>query len=93
MYAWLMVFSLMGISRELIARESRVWRYLSDVAYWLYLAHLPIILVAQEMVRTWDLPAVVKYGLVCVSVTGVLLLIHQFFLRYTFLGTLLNRNQ
>ena len=93
MYAWLMVFSLMGISRELIARESRVWRYLSDVAYWLYLAHLPVILVAQEMVRTWDLPAVVKYGLVCVGVTGVLLLIHQFFLRYTFLGTLLNRNQ
>ena len=93
MYAWLMVFSLMGISRELIGRESRVWRYLSDVAYWLYLAHLPLILVAQEMVRTWNLPAVVKFGLVCFGVTGVLLLIHQFFLRYTFLGTLLNRNQ
>jgi peptidoglycan/LPS O-acetylase OafA/YrhL len=92
-YAWMMVFSLMGISRELIARESRVWRYISDVAYWMYLAHLPLILVAQEIVRTWNLPAVVKYGLVCFGVTGVMLLIHQFFLRYTFLGTLLNRNQ
>ena len=93
LYAWLMVFSLMGISHELISRGSRVWRYLSDVAYWLYLAHLPLVLVVQEMVRTWNLPAIAKYGLVCVSVTGVLLLIHQFFLRYTFLGTLLNRNQ
>jgi peptidoglycan/LPS O-acetylase OafA/YrhL len=93
MYAWLMVFSLMGISRELISRESRVWRYLSDVAYWLYLAHLPLLLAAQAMMRTWDLPAIVKFGLICFGVTGVLLLIHQFFLRYTFLGTLLNRNQ
>ena len=93
LYAWMMVFSLMGIVRELIARGSRVWRYLSDVAYWLYLAHLPLILVVQDMIRTWDLPTVVKFGLVCLSVTGVLLLSHQFFLRYTFLGTLLNRNQ
>ena len=93
MYAWLMVFSLIGISRELISRESRVWRYLADVAYWLYLAHLPLLLAIQEMMRTWDLPAVVKLGLICFAVTGILLLIYQFFLRYTFLGTLLNRNQ
>lgn len=93
MYAWLMVFSLMGIGRELIARESRVWRHLSDVAYWLYLTHLPLLLLVQEMMRTWALPAVVKFGLVCFAVTGILLLIHQFLLRDTFLGTLLNRNQ
>ena len=92
-YTWLMVFSLMGISRELIARENRVWRYLSDVAYWLYLVHLPLLLVVQAIVRAWHIPAVVKFGLVCFGVTGILLLIHQFFLRYTFLGTLLNRHQ
>ena len=92
-YAWMMVFSLMGISHELISRESRVWRYISDAAYWLYLAHLPLILVAQEMVQAWNLPASVKFGLICVGVTGILMLIHQFFLRYTFLGTLLNRHQ
>ena len=93
MYAWLMVFSLMGISRELISRENRVWRYISDVAYWLYLSHLPLLLLVQEMSRTWNLPAIVKYGLVCSGVTGLLLLIHQFFLRYTFIGTVLNRHQ
>ena len=93
MYAWLMVFSLMGIARELISRENRMWRYLADVAYWLYLAHLPLLLAVQEMIRTWNLPAVVKLGLVCLVVTGILLSIYQFFLRYTFLGTLLNRNQ
>ena len=92
-YAWMLVFSLMGICHELITRENRVWRYISDVAYWLYLAHLPLILVAQELVRTWNLPALFKFGLICLGVSGILLLIHQFFLRYTFLGTLLNRHQ
>ena len=82
-----------GHLHELITRESRPWQYISDVAYWLYLAHLPLILMAQELVRTWNLPALVKFGLVCLGVSGVLLLIHQFFLRYTFLGTLLNRHQ
>ena len=93
MYAWLMVFSLMGISHELISRESRIWRYISDVAYWLYLAHLPLILVAQAIVRTWNLPAAVKFGLICSGVVGVLLLIYQCFLRSTFVATVLNRNQ
>lgn len=93
LYAWLMIFSLIGISRELIARDSRVWRYLSAVAYWLYLSHFPLLLLMQEMVRPWALPAVVKFGLVCVGVTGILLLIYQLCLRYTFIGTLLNRNQ
>lgn len=92
-YTWMLVFSLMGICHELITRENRVWRYISDVAYWLYLAHLPLVLVAQELVRAWNLPVIVEFGLVCVGVAGVLLLIHQFFLRYTFLGTLLNRHQ
>jgi len=92
-YAWVMAVSLIGISRELIPRESRIWRYTSDVAYWLYLAHFPLLLVMQELARTWELPTVVKFGLVCFVVTGILLLIHQFFLRYTFLGTLLNRHQ
>lgn len=92
-YGWLMVFSLMGISHELISRGNKVWRYVSNVAYWVYLTHLPLILVAQDIVQTWDLPGAVKFGLVCSGVVGVLLLIYQFFLRYTFVGTMLNRNQ
>lgn len=93
LYAWMMVFSIMGIARELISRENRIWRYVSDAAYWLYLAHLPVILVMQEIMRPWNLPPVAKFVLICFGVTGVLLLIYQFFLRYTFLGTVLNRNQ
>ena len=46
-YPWLMTFGLMGLFRRACSAESPTMRYLSDSAYWLYLAHLPLIIAAQ----------------------------------------------
>ena len=46
-YPWLMTFGLMGLFRRVCPAESPTMRYLSDSAYWLYLAHLPLIIAAQ----------------------------------------------
>ncbi len=89
-YAWLMVFSLMGAFRRLMSRESKRWRYISDSSYWLYLAHLPLVIAAQQVVQMWQVPLIVKFSLICITVTGLLLLSYQFLVRYTFVGTLLN---
>jgi len=45
--------------------------------YWLYLAHLPLILGAQIIVRDWPLPALVKWLLLTLVVTGLLLLVYD----------------
>ena len=89
-YAWMMSFGLMGLFRRLLGRERKSIRYLSDASYWLYLAHLPLIILAQFLVRDWPYPAILKFALVCGVVTGVLLLIYQRLVRYTWLGTFLN---
>ncbi len=89
-FAWTMSFGFMGLFRAVLRRESQTMRYLSDSSYWLYVAHLPLIFFAQSVVRDWPLPAVVKFGLVCVVVSGFLLLTYQLFVRYTWLGTLMN---
>ena len=65
-------------------------RYLSDSAYWLYLAHLPIVIWAQVWIRNWDLPATVKYLGLTTTVIVLLLISYQLVVRYTALGTLLN---
>jgi len=90
LYVWLMSFAFMGMFHSLLTKESRVIRYLSDSAYWLYLAHLPLIIGAQMLIQSWPGPAVVKCLLLTTVITGFLLLIYDKLVRYRWLGTLLN---
>lgn len=89
-YPWLMTFGLMGLFWRYCPGESPTIRYLSDSAYWLYLAHLPLIIAAQYLVRDWPLAAPIKFFLIVVSVTGFLLWTYQTLVRYRWLGRLLN---
>jgi peptidoglycan/LPS O-acetylase OafA/YrhL len=89
-YAWLMTFGLMGLCRAAFSEERAWLRYVSDSSYWLYIAHLPLIIWGQMIVRDWPAPAFVKFTLVCGIVSGVLLLSYHTVVRYTPLGTLLN---
>ena len=90
LFAWMMVFSLMGAFRQLVVKGSTVWRYVSDSSYWLYLAHLPLIVLAQGLIRPWQLPALLKFSLLCIVTTAVLLVAYEYLVRYTPIGTLLN---
>ncbi len=90
LYTWLMSLGLVGLFRRILRREHRVVRYLSDSSYWLYLAHLPLIIWLQGRIADWDLPAIPKCLLLCVSVTALLLLTYEYGVRYTPIGTILN---
>ena len=89
-FAWLAIVTLMGLFATLLARERRGVRYLSDSAYWLYLAHLPIVIWGQVWIRNWELPAVVKFAGLTTVVTVLLLASYEYLVRYTALGALLN---
>lgn len=89
-FPWLMTFGLMGLFRRVCPVESPTMRYLSDSAYWLYLAHLPLIIAAQYVVRDWPIPALAKFLLIVVVVTSFLLWTYQALVRYTWLGRFLN---
>ncbi len=89
-YAWGMTFALIGLFRRYASRENATVRYLSDSAYWLYLAHLPIVILLQAWVRDWNQPAALKFALVCALTTAASLLSYQLLVRHTPLGRLLN---
>lgn len=90
LYVWMMIVGCMGLFRALVPAENKCVRYLSDSAYWLYLAHMPFVFIAQALVANWPLPAFVKLLLVCVGVIGFLLFTYQHLVRYTWIGRLLN---
>ena len=89
-FAWLTCFGMMGLFRWLLSRPSFTVRYLSDASYWIYLAHLPLIVVAHWLVVDWPISYHLKYILACVGVTVVLVISYQLFIRYTFIGNVLN---
>lgn len=89
-FAWAMSFSSIGLFRALITRENPLIRYLSDSAYWLYLAHLPLCIAGQAVISRWRAPVWIKLPLFSVVLTAFLLLTYHFLVRYTWVGRLLN---
>lgn len=89
-YAWLMCLGLMGLFRWTASKERFCIRYLSDASYWLYVAHLPLVVLCQMLVENWAINIHVKYLLICAVVVGALLAAYQFGVRYTAVGTMLN---
>ncbi len=89
-YAWCLSIGMIGGFRRWLASENKVLRYLSDSSYWLYLAHIPLIIYVQFLVRDWPAAAGLKFLIVCTLTSAVLLISYQLFVRYTPIGTLLN---
>ena len=70
--------------------ESRLWRYLSDSAYWVYLVHLPFALYLPSLWQHFDV-SLVLYPLL--TLTAMVLICYGSYatlVRNTFLGFLLN---
>ncbi|MGB7325420.1 MAG: acyltransferase family protein [Rubripirellula sp.] len=89
-YVWLLSFALMGFFRRVLSKPSKTMRYLSDSSYWLYLAHLPLVILVQAWVRNWNLSPMIKFPFVCIVTSVVLLLSYQLLVRHTPIGWLLN---
>lgn len=90
MFAWLMTFGLIGVCRRLMSHENNTMRYVSDSSYWLYLVHLPLVLLAQWFVRDLPVPASLKFLGMTVVISAFLLLTYQYGVRYTLIGRILN---
>ena len=90
LYAWLMTFGLLGLFEALLAKERRWVRYVSDSSYWLYLAHLPLIVAGQTILLSVDMHATGKFALLVTGGTLILLVTYALFVRHTPIGHLLN---
>lgn len=90
LYTWLMILGFLGIFRQFFARKNAGIRYVSDASYWMYLAHLPLIMILQALVTASPLPSLVKFTLICLVSFAFLLLTYRYLVRYTIIGTMLN---
>ncbi|MCC9602341.1 acyltransferase family protein [Stieleria sp. JC731] len=90
LFTWLMIFGSIGACHRLLSNESKWMRYISDSSYWLYLAHLPLVLLAQWLVKDYAVPSFFKFVGITVLVSVFLLVTYEYGVRYTFIGRMLN---
>jgi hypothetical protein len=73
-FAWVMSFGMIGLFHRHFKEHTSWLRYLSDSAYWLYLAHIPLVIYIQHLVRDLPLLSGIKVVIIFVATTSMLLL-------------------
>lgn len=88
--AWAWVYGLVGVATTHLRTERRWVRYLADASYWMYVAHLPLVLGIGALLTHLPWPAELKLLVTLGTTTAVLLLSYDAFVRSTWIGRWLN---
>lgn len=88
--AWLWVYGLIGLFVEAFARPQPTVRYLADSSYWLYLTHMPVVILGQALLVGVDVPVELKALVTVTASTAVLLVSYHLLVRSTWVGGWLN---
>lgn len=84
------VFGFLGMFLAVCQGGSPVWRYLADSSYWVYLAHLPLVVALQIVVSAWPLPWWLKLPGILAVALPTLYLSYHYLVRSTVVGVWLN---
>jgi hypothetical protein len=87
---WLLILGISGLFLRYLSDHSPLRRYLCDSSYFLYIAHYPVIIALQLLLKDLSAPAMVKVFLVLAGAIVVLLPVYRWAVRPTFIGAILN---
>jgi hypothetical protein len=87
---WGLTLGLMGLFLRFLERPVAWLRYLSDSSYWLYIAHMPALMIFQIALLRSDWPPVVKIFVALGGAVVVLLASYHWLVRPTWVGVILN---
>lgn len=87
---WCMITGLIGAFHRYSSNMNPFWRYVADSSYFIYLAHLPVVVSIQILVADWEMAAGIKYALICSIAIPLLFALYHLLVRNTWLGQLLN---
>lgn len=83
-------FAVTALCLRFLSGHSPVRRYLADSSYWVYILHLPLVMLAQVWVQDWVGPWWLKLAGVSLGVMAVCLLTYELMVRHGFIGRWLN---
>lgn len=90
LYTWLMIFGLLGFFQRRPLKPGRFLQYVTGASFWVYIVHLPVVLVFQLLVRDLRLPLLLKFFIVLLATVFVVGGSYHAFVRNKFIGRFLN---
>lgn len=87
---WALIYGFLGAALRFFDRPSRTVQYIAKSAYWVYLVHLPLVMFAGWCLLPLDLPAVLKFVLVCLGVALVAFASFHYAVQSTRIGLFLS---
>ncbi|GEP58780.1 acyltransferase family protein [Reyranella soli] len=87
---WCLILGITGLFLRYLSGHSALRRYLCDSSYFLYIAHLPVIMLFQLILLGVPLPPLAKVVLVLAATIAVLLPVYRYSVRPTVIGAVLN---
>lgn len=87
---WSWSFAVLGLGMRFLAARKPWLAYLADSSYWVYLVHMPLTVGFGAVLYGLGLPALVKMAINIAATTAVCLASYQLFVRFTWVGVLLN---
>ena len=87
---WCMAYGLIGLFLRYMDRPSPRWRYMADASYWIYIVHVPFVMLLPLLLASVPLPGILKLALVSVMAICLILVTYHYFVRATFIGKQLN---
>jgi glucans biosynthesis protein C len=87
---WSLVYLFMGSALRFFDRKSAWILYVSQSAYWVFLVHLPLVFLAGWWLLQFNLPAALKFIIVCTFTSAVAFLTFHYWVRKTWLSNFLH---
>ncbi len=85
-----LVLALLGLGVRFLAHASPVVRYVSDASYWMYIAHLPLVMAMQVLLMPFEVHWALKFTTVVVVTCTALLVTYGWCVRSSWIGLMLN---
>jgi len=87
---WGWTLGLIGAAVKFLTSENAATRYVADASYWIYIVHIPVLLVLQALVQPLDLPWFAKYPMTLGVSFAIMFVSYDLFVRYSWIGAILN---
>lgn len=87
---WTWTLGLVGFALARLSGHSPVRRYLADASYWIYIAHLPLVMALQTLSAQVAVTWWIKFPILLIAAFAILLASYELLVRHSWLGAWLN---